>query len=461
MRNLSIENIIPAVHGTYHGAFGLLNREVSFITTDSREAGEGCLFAAIKGARSDGHDYVNQAFAQGALCVIVERLPESAAGPAIVVKSTEEALKALAAFYRAQFGIPVLGITGSVGKTTTKEMVASVLSQRLNTLKTEKNFNNELGVPLTLFRMNDEHEAAVIEMGINHFGEMRRLTNIAMPDMALFTNVGFSHLEFLENREGVLRAKAEILEGMPRDGVVFVCGDDNLLRDMDCRGRVKIMYGTTPDCDVYADGVKRLGIAGSECDIVSGDRRIRAKIAAFGAHMVYAVLAGAAVGIHMGLTDEEISAGIAAYAPVGSRARVVDTGYCTIIDDSYNANPNSVVSAIASMEGVEGRRVCILGDMLELGPDTKKLHYSVGQAAAEAGVELLLTSGKLSEHICIGARETDPDIIAWYFPHKGELIAALPAMIRRGDTVLVKASRGMKFEDVVKALEELVPGLPL
>lgn len=452
MRKLTIENIIPAIHGTYHGDFSILSREIEFITTDSREAGENCLFAAIEGENSDGHDYVNQAFEKGALCVIAEREIPDAAGALIEVKSTEYALRELAMFYRMQYDIPFIGITGSVGKTTTKEMVASVLSQRFNTLKTEKNFNNELGVPLTLFRLQDEDECAVIEMGINHFGEMRNLTRTAMPDMAVFTNIGHSHLEFLGDREGVLKAKSEILEGMPGDAVVFVNGDDDLLREMDCKGRKKVTFGTKNDCDIYADSFVLLGEDGSSCDIVSGERRISIKINAFGAHMVYAALAAAAVGMHMGLSDGEISAGIAAYIPVGSRARVIKTESYTIIDDSYNANPNSVTSAILSMDGMGTRRVCILGDMLELGDGAEKLHYSVGCVAAQAEIDVLLTCGELSENIYNGAKSEGSGIIAWHFPNKSELIAVLPRLIEKGDAILVKASRGMRFEEIVESI---------
>ena len=455
MRRLSLENIIPAVHGSYHGDSALLCREVSFIVTNSLDAGADCLFAAIKGDHTDGHRYINDAFEAGALCVIAERLPENPAGAVIIVRSTEEALRELAAFYRMQFNIPVLGITGSVGKTTTKEMAASVLSQRLNTLKTEKNFNNELGVPFTIFRLRDEHELAVVEMGINHFGEMRRLTHTAMPDMALFTNIGFSHLEFLGNREGVLKAKSEMLEGMPESGVVFINGDDDLLSEMDCRGMKRVVFGTTEDCDVRAENLELLGVRGSVCDIVSGERRISAKITAFGAHMVYAALAGAAVGLQMGLTDNEISAGILEYEPVDGRSSVIETEYCIIIDDCYNSNPSSVLSGIQSMEAMQGRKVCILGDMLELGESADGLHYSVGKAAAEEGVDLVLTCGEFSQQVCEGVRGVSSKTASWSFPGKEELIAMLPRMIEKGDAVLVKASHSIKFDDIVNALKEL------
>lgn len=455
MKNLSLENIVAAVRGDYKGDFSLLRREVSAVTTDSREVSEGCLFAAIRGTRVDGHDFIPAAFERGALAVLAEKKPENAAGPVIVVPSTEKALQALASFYRAQMTARVLGVTGSVGKTTAKEMCASVLAQRYNTLKTQGNFNNELGVPLTLFRLREEHEAAVVEMGVSDFGEMHRLTMMAQPDMALYTAIGHAHLENFGDLAGVLRGKAELLEGMDKRGVIFACGDDALLRAWDTGRREKVLFGTTEDCSVRAENVKSLGLDGTGCDIVCGDRRIAVTIPAFGMHMVYAALGAAAVGMHMGLTDAEIAAGIAAYVPVGSRSRTVNTGYCTIIDDCYNANPTSVSAALASLATLDGRRVCILGDMLELGEDSAALHSAVGELAADCGIELVIACGTRAEDIYAGARASHAAPMAWHFPNKESLFDALPRLIRKDDTVLVKASHSMQFEKIVAELETL------
>lgn len=453
MKNLTLENIIPAVHGEYHGDPALLRQEVVSITTDSRAAEKGSLFAAICGQNHDGHDYVNACFSKGALCCLTERKIPNAAGPYIVVRDTQIALGELAAFYRAQLELPILGVTGSVGKTTAKEMVAAVLSQRFCTLKTEKNFNNDLGVPLTLFRLREEHEVAVVEMGISHFGEMRNLSRIVRPDMALITVIGHAHLEFLQDRVGVLCAKSEILDGMDETGVVFVNGDDDMLRSMDRRGRKKVMFGTTPDCAVYAEHFAA-GETGSNCVIRSGDHRIEAEIPAFGAHMVYAALAAAAIGIHMGLTDEEIAAGIRAYEPVGFRSRVERSRTLTIINDCYNANPDSCSMAIHSLAEMDcpGRRVCILGDMLELGENGPALHRALGVYAAEQRMDLVLCCGSLSRQTHSGAEEGTNS--RWYV-EKSALMADLAAQVRPGDTVLVKASRGMHFEEIVEKLKTL------
>ena len=448
MRGLSLENIISACRGDYFGDTALLRTEVSAITTDSRKIEPGCLFAAIAGERVDGHDFIPGAMAAGALCAIGEKLPEGNVRPFIRVRSTLEALQLIAEFYRTRFDIPFIGITGSVGKTTAKEMVASVLSQHFNVHKTAGNFNNELGVPLTLFALREEHTAAVIEMGISHFGEMSLLTRIVKPDYGLFTVIGHAHLEYLGDREGVLRAKGEMVEGISRRGKIFCCGDDDLLAAHDF-GREKICYGLGADCSVRAENVRTESDGSTVCDIVKGERRFSARINAYGEHMVSAALAGAAVGMELGLTDAEIAAGIAAYEPVGSRARLIKTEKISIIDDCYNANPTSLASALRSLSAAEGRKVAILGDMLELGENEEKLHFEAGEYALGLGVDAVLCCGALSENMARGAESAGR-----HFESKAALIEALSEIIHEGDTVLVKASRGMKFEDITAALQE-------
>ena len=453
MRNLTLENVVAAVRGDYFGDRALLGKEISAVTSDSRTLSEGCLFAAIRGERADGHDFIPAAFSGGALAVLCERVPEGISGAAIRVPSTEEALRALAAFYRAQYGIPVLGVTGSVGKTTAKEMCAAVLSRHFDTMKTQGNFNNGLGVPLTLFRLRENHEAAIVEMGVSHFGEMRQLSGMVMPDMALFTAIGEAHLEAFGDLNGVLREKGSMLEDMAPGAPVFVCGDDAMLRAWDTGDKRKILYGTTPESDVYAENAVSLGLEGTGCDIVCGARRIPVRIPAFGLHMVYAAAGAAAVGIHMGLSDLEIAEGIAAYAPVGSRSRTVKAPRCTVIDDCYNANPTSTAAALASLSALPGRRVCILGDMFELGENSAALHFAVGECAAEKGIEAVLACGELASSIAEGAKSAEKPPLVRHFPTREALIAALPGLIEPGDTVLVKASHSMKFEELVSALE--------
>lgn len=425
--------------------------ELSSVCIDSRLAKDGSMFAAFKGERVDGHDYIAKALSQGAACCLAERVPEDADGTVIIVENVENALKSFAEAYREKFDIPVIGIAGSVGKTTAKEMVASVLSERFNVLRTEKNLNNELGVPLTIFRINPEHEAAVIEMGISDFGEMRRLAKMVKPTMAVYTLIGHAHLEHLHDRNGVLKAKTEMLEYMPGDGTVFLNGDDDLLSVYECVQN-RVIYGSGDNADVRAENISIDGVKSISCDIVCGERRFRVSVPAYGQHMVSAALEGAAVGIKMGLSDEEIIRGISHYETVGRRANIIETGYITLIDDCYNANPDSVKCGIDSMPDGAGRKVCILGDMLEMGENMKELHASVGRHAAENGCELLITCGERSVNTHLGAKDL---ITAVHFDTNAELIAKLPELIKKGDVVLVKASNYMRFDEISEALKTL------
>jgi len=449
MKNLTLEHILEACGGRFFGDPASLQKEITSVTTDSRTAGAGALFAAIPGEKADGHDFVASVFEKGALCGLVQRIPENAKGNMILVPDTVAALQAVAALYRRQFDIPVIGITGSVGKTTAKEMVASVLGQRFRVHRTAGNFNNDLGVPLTLFGLREEHEIAVIEMGVSHPGDMERLADMVRPTMALYTVIGHAHLEFLKNREGIFAEKTVMNRFLPADGTVFCSGDDDLLREMQFGGR-RLLYGLGPGCDLRAENVRVTGEGATDCTLVWGDRRIDVSIRAFGEHMVYAALEGAAVGIAMGLTDEEIIRGIAAYEPVGHRARRIRTGKIDIIDDCYNANPTSVASGLRSLAACGGRKVAILGDMLELGDEIAALHFGIGTLAAALGMDAVITAGKWSEQTALGAGDRGR-----YFAEKAELISSLPELIREGDTVLVKASHSMKFEEITEALEAL------
>lgn len=455
MKNLHLSDILRVTGGQYGGPRPAPEREIRFITTDSREAGKDCLFAALPGERTDGHNYMESAFEKGALAVLCERRPRREDIPSVVVPSTAAALSDIAAYYRLQFPIPVVGVTGSVGKTTAKEVIASVLGRRFRVHKTGGNFNNELGVPLTIFNLRPEHEAAVIEMGISQFGEMRRLTKVVRPNMAIITVIGRSHLEYLHDREGVLRAKSEILEGMPEDGVVFVNGDDDLLGSAGF-GLRTVRFGLGENCIVRAENVQTVeGGEATEFQIVRGGRRFAVRVPAYGSHMVHAALAGAAVGLELGLTEEEIAAGLAEYRTVGRRARIVRTEFCTLVDDCYNANPDSCAAAIRSLAALPGRKVCILGDMLELGEQSPSLHRELGALAAASGARAVITCGREARFIYEGARKAEEHVLAWHFEEKEALIECLPMLLQEGDVVLVKASHGMHFDDISMAVEKL------
>ena len=430
MRGISVKQAAAIVGGKLSGK-GDIERELRGLVIDSRLVEPDFAFAAIPGERVDGHDYVAKAFELGAACCIVERDIPDAQGCLIVVDSTAKAMARLAEGYRNTLGIPVVGITGSVGKTTAKEMISSVLSQRFNVLKTDKNFNNELGVPLTIFRIEPEHEAAVIEMGISDFGEMSRLAQMVRPTDAVYTLIGNAHLDRLGDRPGVFKAKTEMLGFMPDNGTVFLNADDDLLSTCSCR-QSKVMYGLSENADVRAENIKTESAAKQTCDIISGKRRMHVGIPAYGRHMVYAALEGAAVGIKFGLSDDEIIRGIAAYKTVGRRA-------------------NSVKCAIDSMAEGGGRKVCILGDMLEMGAERAARHADIGRYAAQKGVELLLCVGEMSKNTCRAA----DGIAALHFDNNAQLISQLPQLINKGDTVLVKASHSMKLEEISEALKLL------
>ena len=443
MKNLTFETVLAVTGGKVHGA--PFAGELTAVTADSRASVPGCLFAAVRG----GHDYIAAVLDAGAACVLAERVPAGLSGCVIEIPDTVTALQKLATFYRSQFDIPVLGVTGSVGKTTAKEMCAAVLSQRFRVHKTPGNYNNDLGVPLTLLGLREEHTAAVVELGISHPGDMARIASIARPGMALYTNIGDAHLEFLGDRAGVLAEKSAMNGYLPPEGTVFCNGDDPLLASMVCKQR-KVSWGLDKTCMVRAERMRMLPDATTACEIIAGERRFAVTIPAFGEYLVYAALGAAAVGMELGLADAEIAAGIESYAPVGSRGRLIHTGSLTIVDDCYNANPTSAAAALRSLTRVPGRRVCILGDMLELGERSAELHRETGALAKTLGLDLVLTTGTEAAEIAAGAGN-----IARRFESKEALMDALPALLRPGDTVLVKASRGVKFEDITVFLETM------
>lgn len=450
MKPFTLRDALKAVEGRFVGDEAALDSTIDRVTSDSRTAGPGALFIPLKGARVDGHDFMAACMSAGAVATLSQREPAPNEQPAIVVDSTLRATGALAAWYRSRFDIPVIGITGSVGKTTTKEMIAAVLSQRFETHKTQKNLNNELGVPWTLMRMDEAHQVSVVEMGISDFGEMRRLTQMVRPDIAVFTVIGDAHLEFLGDREGVMRAKGEIFEGMDASGLAVLNGDDPIQRACHPDMR-RVTYGLSEGCDVRGTDVRNLGEDGMRMTVRHPHGAFEARIPAFGSHLAFAALAAAAVGLALGMSGDEIAQGIARYQTVGDRARVIHVGDMTVVSDCYNANPNSCQAAVDSLMQLQGkRRVCILGDMLELGPRSEALHRAVGAYAARAGVDLVVGCGPLSRAVADGARDEGGE--ALYFQDKTLLLASLGDVVRPGDCVLVKASHSMAFEAVVERL---------
>lgn len=454
MKPLTTEEIARVTAGQYVGPPEGKTVEITGVVRDNRQVSAGNLFVCIPGTRADGHDYAPAAFAAGAACCLAERELPDAAGPYVLVDSTLRAIRALAAHYRTLFDIPVIGVIGSVGKTTAKEMTAAVLSRKYVTLKTPENLNNELGVPLTLLGLREEHEAAVIEMGISDFGEMSRLAEMVRPDICVMTAIGYCHLEALGDLHGVLRAKSEVFDFMDAGACAVMNGDDELLAGF-TPGVRKVTFGFGPDCDYRAAHVENQGVDGISCEIQTPDSKFVTHIPGFGRHLVLAALAAAAVGRELGVDDAQISAGIAQYGAVGGRSNLVATGYIRIINDCYNANPNSMAAALRALSELAGRKVAILGDMMELGQASEQLHREIGTLAVQQGIDCLICCGPQAESIYKGLIATGEKREAWFFPMKEALLSVLPSLIHAGDNVLVKASHGMHFETLVAELEKL------
>lgn len=464
MKNMTLTNIARACNGRLlypaeNSRKETEHAEAAGVVIDSRKAGENFIFVATKGERVDGHRFIPDVFAKGALGVVCEKEPESLPGPCIVVEDSFEALKQIGEFYRQQLPVKVVGITGSVGKTSTKEFVAAVLSMKYKVHKTLGNYNNEVGVPLTVLSMPEDTEVAVLEMGINHFGEMHNLSRIARPDICIMTNIGQCHLEFLGSREGILKAKSEMFDFMKEDGSVCINGDDDMLASIkEVKGKKPVTFGLSEQCRVYATDIKGKGLFGSEAVIHGNGESFAVQIPLPGEHMVYNALAAAAAGQLLGLTPEEIRDGIAAVESVSGRSHIVKLPDKVLIDDCYNANPVSMEAAIDLLLQADGRRVAVMGDMFELGEQEKEMHARVGKYAADKGVECIICAGKLARCIYEGARETAGErkdgfsAEIFYFEDRESLLEGINQILKPGDTILIKASHGMGFEKVVEQL---------
>lgn len=463
MKNMTLENIEKACGGRYIGTEAAKKTEVLGVVIDSRQVESGYLFVAIPGEKVDGHKFIPDVFAKGAAAVLSEQQLEDPAGPYILVESTTKALRDLAEYYRKSLDIKVVGITGSVGKTSTKEMIASVLSEKYKVLKTEGNYNNEIGLPLTIFKIRAEHEVAVLEMGISEFGEMHRLATMANPDICVITNIGLCHLENLKTRDGILKAKTESFAHLKKDGIAILNGDDDKLSTIRQVGdKEPVFYGMEEKMEyredakksVYATGVENLGLYGMQARIHTpeGERDVRIPIP--GEHNVYNALAATAVGLSLGLSLDQISSGILKAKTIGGRTNLLNTGSMTVIDDCYNANPVSMKASIDVLATAEGRKIAVLGDMGELGENEKKLHYEVGEYLAKKEIDVLFCAGKLSEEIAKAAQKESKTCEVYYFKTRDALLEQLLPFLKKGDTVLVKASHFMEYPKIVKALTD-------
>ena len=448
MTPCTAREICAAVGGTLLQDSGA---PVTGVTTDSRAVQPGQLFIPLVGERFDGHAYISKALEGGAAGCLTAREQETLLPGKLYIQvaDTRLALKALASWYRDKFDLPVVQVTGSAGKTTTKEMIASVLSQRYNTLRTEGNFNNDIGAPLTLLRLMPEHQAAVIETGMNHFGEIRYLGEMVRPDIAVITNVGDAHIENLGNtRQGILRAKCEIFENLTPEGIAVLNGDDELLNTVTLP-RTILRCGVGDGCGVRVTDIDDRGLEGVACTVTIEGEHYRLTTSAPGRYMIYPMAMAAAIGRRLGLTREEIAAGVAAYTTVGSRMHLIRLpGERLVIDDCYNANPQSMAEGLRMLAASPAQhRVAVLGDMGELGQLTAQAHRDMGALTRRLGLTAVAVGEKMH-----ALTETDPQ--AQWFATVEEAMPAIRQLFTPGTAVLVKASHAMHFERIVKELEK-------
>ena len=459
MEAMTIQEILQAVQGELVGDIPNLNEMITCIETDSRTIHEGSLFVPIVGERFDGHAYIDMALEKGAMGCLTQNDTEAyRAGKCYIkVASTYKAFRDLAYYYKQKFPIPVVALTGSVGKTTTKDMVAAVLGEKYNVLKTQGNLNNDLGVPMTLFNLDRTHELAVLELGMNHPGEIDYLSEIVEPDIALITNVGDSHIEFFGSREGILKTKAEIFNHAKPTAFGILNGDDELLCTLDgnlnrniiwCGGHEGNGYRAT---DLHSDGHSAM-----TCQIHTPKGRFPVEIPALGEHMIYPTLMAVAVGEHFGMTAEEMTRGIASFAPTKMRMDIINRGQgITILNDTYNANPQSMGAALEVLSTTKSmKKVAVLGDMFELGSLAPSLHAVVGDAVGRTGIDCLVAVGELSQHMAETARKYNATQV-YHCPTKEEAHSILADLVHPNTTFLVKASRGMALEELVEYLKEI------
>jgi UDP-N-acetylmuramoyl-tripeptide--D-alanyl-D-alanine ligase len=463
MTGMRVADLLALPHARALGLEGVARRAVRNVSTDTRSVAAGDVFVALPGARVDGHDFVPQALQAGALACVVsaawhrKHARDAAGMRLLVVRDTLVTLGDIARAYRERFRIPVLGITGSNGKTGTKDLVAAVLKTRYAVLRTEGNFNNLIGLPATLFRLRSAHDIAVVEFGTNQPGDIPALCAIAEPTHGLITNIGRAHIEKLLSREGIAAEKGALYRALPRDGVAFVNADEPLLRASLPRWLEKVTFGmsrhaTVRVTDVLVDGAgrARVRIAAPRYAASPIDLALRVP----GRHAAGMAAAALAVGFAFGCDAAAMVQAIGGFTGGSGRLQVATVGGVRIIDDTYNANPDSTIAALATLAAMrtEGRRIAVLGDMLELGAAAHAEHRAVGAAIRDLDVPFLLTFGRHARSIAAAAASGGR--FAQHFADKAALQRALEALASPGDTILVKGSRGMHMEDIIAGLRE-------
>lgn len=450
MQRIKISEVAEATGGKILSG----NSEDSFdcIGKDSRAVKQGMFYIAIKGENFDGNKYAESAMKNGAMgCLVSEEIESEK--PVVLVEDTVKALGQLAKYYRNKFDIPYVGVTGSVGKTTTKDMIACALSAKLNVMKTQGNCNNHIGLPLTLLSLEKHHEIGVTEMGMSGFGEIEYLASLVEPETAVYTNIGVSHIEKLGSRENILKAKSEMLNHLKEDGLVVLCGDDDMLLSLTKDLEHKyITYGVeNKNCDVYADNIRQSGETDMEFTIHCNEGTFEGRIPVLGDHNVNNALAAFIVARKYGVEPCDILSALSMFEPGAMRQNIVKTNGITLINDCYNSSPSSVQAGLKTLRQITGtRKIAILGDMLEMGEMSEKLHSDVGGYAVETKTDYLIAVGDKSRFIIEGACEKGFDKNnTKFFETNKQVNEFLDGFLKEGDAVLVKASRGMKLEEIV------------
>ena len=463
MEPITLQEILEAVDGKLYGDVTDLSMTVEKVDTDSRVIHAGAMFLPLEGDRFDGHAFINDALEAGAAgCLFARERANYMPGKFYIkVSSTQRALRDLARWYKSRFDIPFIGVTGSVGKTTTKDMIAAVLGERYKVLKTEGNFNNMIGLPLSILRLNRSHEICVLEMGMDDVGQIEYLSGIVEPDVAVITNIGDAHIENLGSRENTLKAKCEIFNHLKKGGLAVLNGDDELLVTL--RGTLAeraVWCGHGENCNYRATDIVSDGESFIRCKVDTPNYHCDVEIPALGDHMVYPAMTAGAIGEHFGLTQDEIVRGILHFAPTKMRMNILrrDEGI-TILNDTYNANPQSMRAAIEVLAtGKAKTKIAVLGDMLELGPLAPMLHAGIGELVARSGIHYLVCAGEMSKYIADAAEAQGMGEVYWR-PNKKEALAVLEQIVKPNCTVLVKASRSMEFEEFVEFLKGITKDL--
>ena len=460
MEKLTIHEVLKAVNGELlNYIHDIHDKKITGISIDSRTVSEGQLFIPIRGEHFDGHDFIEQSIFNGAIAYLTEKkdiiYPDT---NIILVENTIEALQNLASYYRSKFNIPFIAVTGSSGKTTTKDMIASVLGEKLNVLKTQGNFNNEIGLPLTVFQLESTHRIAVIEIGMNHTGEIRRLVNIVKPDIAIITNIGLTHIEHLGSQDNIFKAKREILETLTRDQTALLNGDDPFLSTIDNELFKTVflgIHGNKLDGKAFDIHSKKMGIDFKYKDLKNLEEEDYS-LKLPGVHNVYNSMFAIYIGKHFGLSKEEIQSGLNHFKPSKMRMDIIHHGGLTIINDAYNANPDSMKAALEVLKNSgNNRKIAILGDMLEMGEWLKTAHLEIGKYVKQLNIDLLIAIGQAAQYYVEGSIEHGMEKNqALYVKNNKEAIDLLKSILNKGDIILIKGSRGMKLEEIVSFLQE-------